>query len=87
MCSSWIRSMALAGLESCCVSVAVAIYLPVGRHGKPKPLMKDVFYGCVQEIKNGTMFTAERGKGVRIEMSGKEIEMGKWMPMLISESG
>ncbi|MDI6822147.1 MAG: inositol monophosphatase family protein [Actinomycetota bacterium] len=58
---------AAAGLESCCVSVAVATY-------KPKPLMKDVFYGCVQEIKNDTMFTAERGKGVRIERNGEEME-------------
>jgi len=58
---------AAAGLESCCVSVAVAIY-------KPKPLMKDVFYGCVQEIKNDTMFTAERGKGVKIERNRKGIE-------------
>jgi myo-inositol-1(or 4)-monophosphatase len=56
---------AAAGLESCCVSVAVAEY-------RPEAVMKDVFFGCIQEIKNNTLFTAERGKGVTIEMDGQK---------------
>lgn len=51
---------AAAGLESCCVSIAAARY-------KPEPVMKDVFFGCVQEIKNDTIFSAERGRGVKIQ--------------------
>lgn len=64
---------AAAGLESCCVSVAVT------KH-KPNPYMKDVFFGCIQEIKNDTLFFAERGKGVTIQ-EGKE----KTKPVLTSE--
>jgi myo-inositol-1(or 4)-monophosphatase len=48
---------AMAGLESCCVSVAAA---PLG----DKPSMGDVTVGCVVEIKSGTVFLAERGAGV-----------------------
>jgi myo-inositol-1(or 4)-monophosphatase len=47
---------ALAGLESCCVSVAAA---PL-----PDPVMADVTLGCVVEIPSGTVFLAERGAGV-----------------------
>jgi myo-inositol-1(or 4)-monophosphatase len=65
---------AAAGLESCCVSIAVAKY-------KSDPLMKDVFFGCVQEIKNDTLFTAERGKGVRIQKGREEIK-----PILSTEA-
>jgi myo-inositol-1(or 4)-monophosphatase len=48
---------AMAGLESCCVSVAAA------------PLHDDVrmgetTVGCVVEIKSGTVFLAERGRGL-----------------------
>ena len=48
---------ALAGLESCCVSVAAA------------PLhdgvtMQEVSVGCVVEIKSGAVFLAERGCGI-----------------------
>jgi myo-inositol-1(or 4)-monophosphatase len=48
---------ALAGLESCCVSIAAA------------PLhdgvtMGEVSLGCVVEIPSGVVFLAERGAGV-----------------------
>src|SRR3954449_6437553 len=48
---------ALAGLESCCVSVAAAPY------GKDVT-MADVSVGCVVEIPSGRVFLAERGAGV-----------------------
>jgi myo-inositol-1(or 4)-monophosphatase len=48
---------ALAGLESCCVSVAAA---PIGG----EPAMGDVTVGCVVEIPSGRVFLAERGAGV-----------------------
>jgi myo-inositol-1(or 4)-monophosphatase len=48
---------ALAGLESCCVSVAAA---PYGEH----VTMADVTVGCVIEIPSGRVFLAERGAGL-----------------------
>jgi myo-inositol-1(or 4)-monophosphatase len=48
---------AMAGLESCCVSIAVA---PL-RDGVT---MGDVTLGCVVEIPSGVVFLAERGKGL-----------------------
>jgi myo-inositol-1(or 4)-monophosphatase len=48
---------AMAGLESCCVSVAAA---PL-REGVR---MRDVTVGCVVEIPSGAVFLAERGRGV-----------------------
>src|SRR4051795_13185784 len=48
---------ALAGLESCCVSVAAA---PL----ESEPTMGDVAVGCVLELKSGQSFVAERGKGL-----------------------
>jgi myo-inositol-1(or 4)-monophosphatase len=48
---------ALAGLESCCVSVAAA---PLGS----EPTMGDVRVGCVLELKSGASFVAERGRGL-----------------------
>jgi myo-inositol-1(or 4)-monophosphatase len=48
---------ALAGLESCCVSVAAA---PL----ESEPTMADVLVGCVMEVKSGERFVAERGAGV-----------------------
>ncbi len=48
---------ALAGLESCCVSVAAA---PLD--GEPR--MADVAVGCVVEIPSGVVFLAERGSGL-----------------------
>ncbi len=48
---------ALAGLESCCVSVAAA---PLDT----EPTMADVQVGCVLELKSGQSFVAERGAGL-----------------------
>jgi myo-inositol-1(or 4)-monophosphatase len=48
---------AMAGLESCCVSVAAA---PL-REGVT---MGEVSVGCVVEIPSGTVFLAERGRGL-----------------------
>jgi myo-inositol-1(or 4)-monophosphatase len=48
---------ALAGLESCCVSVAAA---PLDS----EPTMGDVRVGCVLELKSGASFVAARGKGL-----------------------
>lgn len=64
---------AAAGLESCCVSVAGAVY-------KENPKMKDVLYGCIQEIKNETIFFAEKGKNVKIEAGNNEV------PIIISNN-
>jgi myo-inositol-1(or 4)-monophosphatase len=48
---------ALAGLESCCVSVAAA---PLDGD----PTLGDVSVGVITEIKSGASFVAERGRGV-----------------------
>jgi myo-inositol-1(or 4)-monophosphatase len=56
---------AMAGLESCCVAVAAA---PLGDGA---PTMREVEVGCVVEIKSGTSFVAERGKGVEIRRAGR----------------
>ena len=48
---------ALAGLESCCVSVAAA---PLDG----EPTMGDVSVGCVVEIPSGQVFLAERERGL-----------------------
>src|SRR6187455_823787 len=48
---------ALAGLESCCVSVAAA---PLDG----EPTMGDVRVGCVLEVKSGHSFVAQRGQGL-----------------------
>ena len=48
---------ALAGLESCCVSVAAA---PLDG----EPTMGDVTAACVVEIPSGAVFLAERGAGL-----------------------
>jgi myo-inositol-1(or 4)-monophosphatase len=58
---------ALAGLESCCVSVAVA-----GLADDP-PLMGDVEAGCVVEIKSGASFVAERGAGIELRDPAGEV--------------
>jgi myo-inositol-1(or 4)-monophosphatase len=50
---------ALAGLESCCVSIAAA---PLSDDGEPT--MADVAVGCVLEIPSGAMFLAQRGRGL-----------------------
>jgi myo-inositol-1(or 4)-monophosphatase len=48
---------ALAGLESCCVSVAAARL-------DSEPTMGDVEVGCVTELKSGRSFVGERGGGL-----------------------
>ncbi len=48
---------ALAGLESCCVSVAAAAL-------DHDPTMADVSVGCIVEIPSGAVFLAERGRGL-----------------------
>ena len=48
---------AMAGLESCCVSIASA---PL----RDDVTMAEVEVGCVVEIKSGTVFLAERGQGL-----------------------
>ncbi len=53
---------ALAGLESACVSIAVS------RYGSDVS-MRDVELGCILEIKTGSVFLAERGRGVSIELA------------------
>jgi myo-inositol-1(or 4)-monophosphatase len=52
---------AMAGLESCCISIAATAPWP-----DREPAMGDVFAACVAEIKNGTLFLAERGGGLEI---------------------
>jgi myo-inositol-1(or 4)-monophosphatase len=49
---------AMAGLESCCVAVALA---PLG---EGEPTMADVSVGCVVEIKSGAWFLAVKDGGV-----------------------
>lgn len=56
---------AAAGLEGAMVSVAVAEY-------SDAPTMDDVSFGCLVEIKSGTMFTASRGGGVKITTAAGE---------------
>lgn len=58
---------AAAGLESCCVSVAVAKL-----DGRPPSdlTLGDVFFGVVREIKNDATFSAVRNGGVKIEIEG-----------------
>jgi myo-inositol-1(or 4)-monophosphatase len=48
----------MAGMEACCVSVAVA-------RNTGSPTMGDVLYGVVAEIKEGGVFRAGRGQGVQ----------------------
>ena len=57
---------AAAGLESCCVSIAVS-------EMKEKPKLKDVIFGAVQEIKNDYLFLAEKGKGTKLLLGDEEI--------------
>jgi myo-inositol-1(or 4)-monophosphatase len=51
---------AAAGLESCCVSIAV---VPPDE----RATLGEVSFGIVHELKTGQRFMAERGRGVRIE--------------------
>ncbi len=57
---------AAAGLECAMVSVAVAEF-------SDSPTMADVVFGCLQEIKNGDLFTAVRGGGVEFTTAAGEL--------------
>lgn len=60
---------AAAGLEACCVSIAVARY----RKGDEASLtLGDVVYGYILELKNDASFEAWRGRGCRIRLEGEE---------------
>ncbi|MBC7246583.1 MAG: hypothetical protein H5T73_02225 [Actinobacteria bacterium] len=63
---------AAAGLEACCVSIAVAAYEP---ERKPRPDLGDVVYGLIREIKNEAWFEARRGAGSRMVIDGEEREI------------
>ncbi len=57
---------AAAGFEAACVSVAAA-------RMSERPVMSDVAYGVVLEIKEGGVFRAERGSGVEMrDVAGRE---------------
>jgi myo-inositol-1(or 4)-monophosphatase len=56
---------AMAGLESCCVSIAAA---PL----REDVTMGEVTIGCVVEIPSGTVFLAERGQGI---VEGPEVRL------------
>jgi len=56
---------AMAGLESCCVSIALAPH-------REDVTMGEVTVGCVLEIPSGVVFLAERGKGV---VEGPEVRL------------
>lgn len=56
---------ALAGLESCCVSIAAAPF-------HDEVTMGEVTVGCVVEIPSGAVFLAERGRGL---IEGPEIRL------------
>jgi myo-inositol-1(or 4)-monophosphatase len=61
---------AVAGLESCCVSVAVVPPSEDARLG-------DVSFGVVHELKTGQRFSAVRGGGARCETAaGDPVELG-----------
>jgi myo-inositol-1(or 4)-monophosphatase len=59
---------AMAGFESCCISVAGA------EIAGGEPTMGDVSVGCIVEIKSGISFTAERGAGVEIRNGDRSLE-------------
>ncbi len=63
---------AAAGFEAACVSVAAA-------RAAARPVMADVVYGVVTEIKEGGVFSAIRGGGVRMIAPG-----GSERPLSIS---
>ncbi len=63
---------AAAGLEACCVSVAVAAYDP---REEARTVLGDVVYGLVREIKNDAWFEARRGGGSRMVIDGEEREI------------
>ncbi len=63
---------AAAGLEACCVSVAVAPLRPGGRE---TATLGDVVYGLIVEIKNEARFEAWRGGGAAMYLEGERREI------------
>jgi myo-inositol-1(or 4)-monophosphatase len=63
---------AAAGLESCCVSVAV---VPPDE----RATLGDVSFGVVHELKSGQRFVAERGRGATVEAAD-----GRALPISLS---
>ena len=63
---------AAAGLESCCVSIAVAPFPPAGpaAAGVESLNLGDVFLGLLTEIKNDASYLAVRGAGASLEVDG-----------------
>lgn len=72
---------AAAGLEACCVSVAVAPFHPPADRspgdGTPTGVgslnLGDVFLGLMSELKNDATYLAVKGMGARIEVDGTPI--------------
>lgn len=62
---------AAAGLESCCVSIAVA---PYEMGSEAELCLEDVEFGVVSEIKNDALYYASKGKGAVIEIEGVKKE-------------
>lgn len=63
---------AAAGLEACCVSIAVATL--EGR--EPASLtLGDVVYGLIREIKNDAIFEAVTGEGAEYRVEGRQVEI------------
>jgi len=56
---------AAAGLESCCVSIAVTEKMD-------NPQIGDVSFGVVQEIVSGRVFTAAKGEGFEVTQDGED---------------
>ena len=71
---------AAAGLEACCVSIAVAPFRPPsgrspadGTPGVGSLDLGDVFLGFMSELKNDATYLAIKGMGARIEVDGTPI--------------
>jgi len=64
---------ARAGLETCCVSVALAA-------NRPRACLRDVTHACLYELKTNLLFYAERGQGVKIWAvpEGAEEDHRRW---------
>ena len=57
---------AVAGLETCCVSVAAAPY-------GPRPTLGDIQQCCLISIKEGDVFRATRGQGITMTVGGQSL--------------
>jgi len=61
---------AKAGLEGCCVSVALA-------RNVPGATLAEVHWAAVYELKSDRLFTAEKGGGTRVFENGREVAWAK----------